>query len=280
MITQSQQTVTLTGGATAHFALRKDHAEKAFFVLGIRKCGSSIMNSMLTDLAKLNSVQFVDVGGVFFAANIPEHVWRVDPAVRALLAPGNLYGGFRAMPLVFDKMAIYQKAPKILLVRDPRDALVSEYFSIAFSHALPNASPADEGARSEFLSLRGQALSSQIEEIVVDRAEALCNTFLEYEAARNDPLCKLYRYENVIMKKPAWLRSMAAHFGWQPGSQAFIDGMMSWADVVPDEEKSQNFIRKVVPGDHRAKLSPVVIAKLNEILRPAMELFDYAPDFR
>jgi hypothetical protein len=79
----------------------------------------------------------------------------------------------------------------------------------------------------------------------------------------------------VILDKRPWLASMADHFGWHTGSPAFVDGMMGWADRVPAEEQSHEFIRRVVPGDHRNKLRPAVIRKLDGILRPAMELFGY-----
>ncbi len=268
--------VTLADGRSVAFDVADAADGDAFFVLGIRKCGSSIMNSMLTDLSRLNGRPFVDVGGSFFAANIPEQDWRQDPAALAALAPATVYGGFRAMPLIFAGSDLYRRSRKILLVRDPRDALVSEYFSIAYSHGLPDAEPGETGARGEFLALRQAALASQIETVVLQRAALLNNTFMEYAAAAADPLTRVFRYEDVILDKRPWLAAMAAHFGWQGGSPGFIEGMMGWADKIPNEEQSHAFIRRVVPGDHRNKLSGSVIAELNAVLRPAMALFGYA----
>ena len=64
-----------------------------------------------------------------------------------MIVPGRVYGGFRSMPLVFAQSELYRRSRKILLVRDPRDALVSEYFSLAYSHGLPEAE-GDGGARA------------------------------------------------------------------------------------------------------------------------------------
>jgi hypothetical protein len=268
--------VTLADGRAVSFEVAGDAERGACFVLGIRKCGSSLLNSMLNDLGRLNGFPFVDVGGGFFSANIPEQDWRLDPAVLEALVPGTVYGGFRAMPLIFAQSALYRQSRKILLVRDPRDALVSEYFSIAYSHGLPDVEAGEGGARAEFLALRHQALASSIERVVIERASILGETFLEYADAAADPLARIYHYEDVILDKRPWLRSMAEHFGWQAGSPGFIEGMMGWADKVPAEENSTEFIRRVVPGDHRNKLGASVISELNEILRPAMELFGYA----
>jgi|GEM_PF-949447 len=269
--------VTLADGRAVDFEVtaspgRSDHA---FFVLGIRKCGSSILNSMMTDLGRINGCAFVDIGGRFFAANIPEQDWRNDPAVLGALAPATVYGGFRAMPLILAQSALYQRSPKVLLIRDPRDALVSEYFSIAYSHGLPDGDGSEGGARAEFLALRKAALASEIEAVVLERAENLNQTFMEYAGATADKLTKIYRYEDVILDKRPWLASMAAHFGWDGGSPGFIDGMMGWADKRPTEENSRAFIRHVTPGDHRTKLSAGVIVELNARLREAMALFGY-----
>jgi hypothetical protein len=270
-----QKQVNLADGRSVTFELGDYAQDDAYFVLGLRKCGSSIMNSMVHDLARLNGRSFVDVGGRFFAANITEQDWRHDPAVLSALAPGNVYGGFRAMPLVMTQSGLYRRSRKILLVRDPRDALVSEYFSIAFSHGLPEGAPEEGSAREEFLALRQAALTKRLETMVLERAGLLNAAFLEYAAVVQDPLARIYRYEDVILQKRPWLRAIAAHFGWNPGSDAFIEGMMSWADVIPGEERSHDFIRKVVPGDHRNKLSPEAIEKLNVIVGPSMKLFGY-----
>jgi hypothetical protein len=271
--------IDVAGGRAVDFDIGLFDQDDAYFVLGIRKCGSSIMHSMVHDLARLNGHPFVDVGGRFFAANVPEQAWRSDPRVLDALAPGNVYGGFRAMPLVFTQSGLFRRSRKILLVRDPRDALVSEYFSISFSHGLPAAAAADGpgGAREEFVALRRSALASGIEQVVLERAPLLNRTFLEYADAAADPLTAIFRYEDVILEKRPWLAAMAAHFGWHTGSPRFVEGMMGWADKIPGEENAQAFIRKVVPGDHRDKLSPAVIARLNEMLAPAMALFGYRP---
>ena len=268
------KTVKLADGRSLGFVVADDAVQDPRFVLGIRKCGSSLLNSMLNDLGRLNGMPFVDVGGGFFAANIAEQDWRRDPAVLEMLVPGMVYGGFRTMPLVFTQSELYRRSRKILLVRDPRDALVSEYFSIAYSHGLPET---DEqgGAREELLEARRAALSSEIGAVVLERAGSMNQAFLEYAGAAADPLTRVYRYEDVILAKRPWLASMAEHFGWRADMPGLVEGMMGWADEVPTEERSHAFIRRVIPGDHKEKLSGTVITELNVALRPAMDLFGY-----
>ncbi len=232
------------------------------------------MNSMVADLARLNGRAYLDIAGGFFQADIPERVWRTDPVSRNLLIPGQVHGGFRAMPLIFASHQIFIAARKILLVRDPRDALVSEYFSNAFSHSLPQLD-AGGGATDEMLALRRDALLASIEPYVLKQAAALTQSFMEYAAVLGDPRLRVFRYEDVIFAKRQWVLDMSAHFGWPPPPPDVMDGMMGWADVLPDAERAGQFIRKVRPGDHKDKLSPATIERLNAIMAPALALFGY-----
>ncbi|HEV8691928.1 MAG TPA: hypothetical protein VGQ91_16615, partial [Ideonella sp.] len=64
-----------------------------YFVLGVRKSGSSILNTMVSALAKRQGIPYVDVPGQLFKAGVKNEAWRRDPAMGDLLRGGNLYGG-------------------------------------------------------------------------------------------------------------------------------------------------------------------------------------------
>ena len=267
--------VDLADGSRVDFAAAAPGPlAESCFVLGIRKCGSSIMNSMVCDLARVNGRHYLDIAGRFYQADVPERLWRQDPASQGLLVPGQVHGGFRAMPLVFARHEVFAAARKILLVRDPRDALVSEYFSNAYSHEMPLEN-GGSGATQDMMELRRTALQASIEAYVQRQAPALNRTFMEYADTAADPLTKVFHYEDVILAKRRWVRDIADHFGWSADDDGFLDGMMSWADVLPPTERADQFIRKVWPGDHRDKLGREVIGRLNELLAPAMRLFGY-----
>ncbi len=266
--------VQLANGRRIDFCLGAPAGAEAFFVLGVRKSGSSIMNSMLAPLGKINGYDFIDVGGHFFKQDVPEEAWRTDQAALSLLEPGHLYGGFRTMPKVFQHSTVFRDGRKILLVRDPRDALVSEYFSVAYTHTLPAAAQRG-GVREGFLKERAAARRMAIEDFVIERAAGFNKTLMEYRGVLTDPKLALYFYEDVILHKRAWLADIAVHFGWHAGSAAFLDGMMGWADEIPSEERPRKFVRRVTPGDHKQKLSSQVIGRLNRILEPCMALYGY-----
>ncbi len=267
--------VDLASGRSVSFQTAEAGAlDETCFVLAVRKCGSSVLNSMVAELARASGRHYLDIAGQFYHADVPERLWRQDPAVRRLLVPGQVHGGFRAMPLIFSGHPVYIAARKILLVRDPRDALVSEFFSNAYSHAMPRAS-GHGGAAQDMLAMREAALRASVETYVLRQAPALNHTFVEYAAAAADRRTRVFRYEDVIMAKREWLHDIAGHFGWAAPGEALLDAMMAWADVVPQRERPDQFVRRVRPGDHKKKLSRAVIARLDEILAPALGLFGY-----
>ncbi|MCX8133825.1 MAG: sulfotransferase domain-containing protein [Roseococcus sp.] len=253
------------------FQVADDPARPPLFVFGVRKSGSSIMNMMVEALAQMNGMNFVDVAGRLFEAGVGVERWRADPGILALLRGGNVYGGFRNAPSLLLDSPFLTGGRSILLVRDPRDALVSEYFSNAFSHAVPEAGE----AREEMLTQRAEALSSDVAAYVLHAADSFREALRQYLPFLALPGLRLYRYESAILDKRAFLRDVCAHFGW-PLAQSQLEAIMAWADVIPGEENPRAFVRKVTPGDHREKLSAAVIAELDAFFREEMRVFGYA----
>lgn len=205
-----------------------------------------------------------------FAHGVRYSEWNGHPRIADLVWRGNLYLGFRDPPTAFFGDPVFQGARKILLVRDPRDALVSEYFSIRHSHRLP-----ERNAETSPVALqRQEALAGDIESFVLTRAPELNRTIDGFAPLLGDPKLRLFRYEEVVFDKAAWIRAMLAHFGWRaPGP--LIDRIVARHDVRPGEERPTEFIRKVAPGDHRDKLGAETIARLNAALSPTWARLGY-----
>ena len=105
----------------------------------------------------------------------------------------------------------------------------------------------------------------------------MLRAFMGYAEETRSSLTRVIRYEDYIFRKPELVRLMAEQFGFTV-ADAQIDEMMSWADVRPEKEDPTAFIRRVTPGDHREKLRPATLTAVNEILKPALDCFAYAPD--
>ena len=51
--------------------------------------------------------------------------------------------------------------------------------------------------------------------------------------------------------------------------------ILEWADVIPSDERQDQFVRKVLPGDHVEKLSAAVIEELNQRLAVSLDFYGY-----
>jgi hypothetical protein len=252
------------------FTLSDNEQWPSFYVFGVRRSGSSVFSNMASVLAKIHGYGVVDFGRMFEVGLIPRD-WRFDPALPSVVRGGNVYTGFRDFPAALQSDPRFIASRKVLLVRDPRDTLVSEFFSNAYSHPVPPDGP----AREFMLWLRSQAQNGSLETQVLSQAPHLRRTLKEYVPLLADPLLKLYRYEDVIMDKRHLLESISIHFGWPIDPQG-IGQILKWADVVPPEERPTEFIRRVHPGDHKNKLTEKTIEELNKILAEPMKAFGYA----
>jgi hypothetical protein len=268
--------LVLASGRAVNFEIDTALTGSAYFVLSVRRSGSTMFNSICEWLAVYNTIRFVDVGTVFFDANVTEKDFSADPALAGLIFPGNVYGGFRSMPVALGGNAIFETSRKLLFVRDPRDALVSQYFSDAYSHPLPAAGSAGDVNRM-LERQRAYALQSPIDEYVKKRARAMRTTMAEYESILASSLTTVLKYEDYISRKGELIRLIAERFEWKT-DDALVAETLAWADRWPTQEDRSSFIRKVTPGDHREKLKPATIAWLNEKLQPVMEMYGYDPN--
>jgi hypothetical protein len=252
------------------FNIANDDERGLYFVLGVRKSGSSIFNSIIGALADMNSLRYVDVAGTLFKSGLRVSDWQRDTELRNLLRPGNVFGGFRNYPIGLAGDPRFAESPKILMVRDPRDALVSEYFSNAYSHSIPQSGQ----GRSAMLAQRETALNSDLQAYVLKMAPSMRQTLHDYRVLLDHPSARLIRYEDAIIRKRTMIKEICSYFSWSVSEQQTHD-IMGWADVIPETERPTEFIRRVLPQDYLEKLAPATIGRLNTIMADEMAVFGY-----
>ena len=268
--------LALQCGATVELDLPEPNPDRAeaIFVLGVRKSGSTLFNRLAIAMAKRYQVPWVDIGGGFFSRDLKATQWVEDPAVATLFKPGYMFGGFRTPYGHFRESAVYREGRKVLLVRDPRDALVSQYFSTLKTHSLPKLQQAAGGAAEQILRQREQAQSQTVDDYVLLNARSFRRTLESYLPLLDDPGMQVFRYEQVILNKAPWIRDTLKAIGL-PMHKAFVDKLLAEHDVQPDAEDTSKFVRKVTPGDHQEKLRPATIEALNLIFADVARPFGY-----
>lgn len=241
------------------------------FVFSLAKAGSVLINNIVQDLACAQGLKYQSIMGDAFEAGIS--VDDISPDTWSGLQPnGYVYGGFRHLPHRVD-IPILKKCKRVLLVRDPRDMLVSLYFSMKYSHPSPGISDKSDAA-AKFSAYREMIRSMSIDDFALDQCQYVELALMSYLPYLDDPLTRIFRYEDVIFDKANWVADICSHLEWNlPGG--VMDEIAARHDIRVQTEAIDNHIRNVTPGDHVHKLAPSTISELNRRLQAVLISFRY-----
>lgn len=153
----------------------------------------------------------------------------------------------------------------ILVLRDPRDVLVSGYFSARFSHR----PPLDAARQVAFEQHRRQLQTTGLDDYVLGRSAYLLSVYDEYIA--HIPRSQLLRYELLWADLPEFLRRMAGLLGTELSMTAQAQLERRFRAGRPAAENVHSHRRKGTPGDYASKLNPSTIATLNAQWSPVLE---------
>lgn len=256
----------LPAGATpVEIPLRSNWAGPSAYIFSLHKAGSTLINGLAQVMCAFNQAGFVSFANAMRAAGLSgETPVAVDPAVYR--PEGFIYGGFRAFP--GHGLPWLDRAPKVLLLRDPRDILTSFYFSVAFSHRPPGEGP----LKQEHDTFQLETKNGRIGTFVKEQAPGLRREIKRYERRLPSSNLAVYHYEDVIGNKAAWIEDLAGFLALDADA-AVKRRLLERFDVTPDKERPDRHVRRVEPGDHKEKLPPRVIARLDRVFDGIYEPF-------
>ncbi len=274
--TNEKREYTVSNEKILNLSLPQPTDRECAFILGVRKSGSTLLNKIIIDLCKYNNLPYFSIAEHAFQQNLRFKDWTRAEELQEVIKDGIIYSGFRALPSFLSNNELFNQRKKILLVRDPRDAIVSQFFTVAFNHSIPKENSVNaNGAREELLNKRELVKNQPIDEYVIKSAVGLRNTLKAYVKFINSPLTLVFRYEDVLLNKKPWIQEMAQFLNLE-ADEKILKNILDRVDIVPDKENPKNFIRKAVPGDHKNKLQPETIDQLNEIFAEVLNSFNYA----
>jgi hypothetical protein len=260
--------ITLKTSAGETEILIPDPADiDSFYLFAMHKSGSTLLNKMMNSALMLARIPQIAIPDVAFAAGLPEN--NILNADKIIFGRGYCYRGFRIFPSYLTKFDI-SKLKKILLVRDPRDMIVSFYFSMGQSHVIPDSGP----VRDELISIRDKTKSLSIDEFCTLNYKKFVKEFESYQSVIESEH-RLYRYEDVVFNKLDWLNDMLLYLGLviKPDDRTRI---AQQNDIRPAIERPQEHIRQVTPGNYQKHLSETTIKRLNSEFRDILDQFGYA----
>lgn len=255
-----------TKGKPFSITLPKPAERDSFFILSLPKAGSTLLNKIFFDVCDLTMIPNVGLFPEIHNNGIAPS--ELNPDINIIWKQtGYAYTGFRSLPkaMSFD----FKKTKNILLIRDPRDMLVSLYFSLKYSHPVPKN--ADENhpivVRRKMIEKKG------VEEVVRESAPNIQGIFYSYSHLPEETT-KVYRYEDIIFNKTEWISDMLDFLEISLPSKK-IKEIADKHDIVPTNEDHTKHIRQVKPGNHKKHLSPLLISQLNEMFKPIMDQYGY-----
>lgn len=249
-----------------------DHPSIIHFSLN--KAATQFTKGLLKEAARANQITPVHINEYAFFTEFPyltsltaeemvnyQHVFQPR---------GYLYSAFGGLvPGIPD----LEKFKVVLMIRDPRDILVSWYFSIAFSHSIP---PRSSNRHQEYIQHREAARKMSIDEHVISQSERVYTILDRYKTQLVDPYPHVYltSYEEMSADFSRWLERLLAACELEISDRQFDRFVARNEAVQPQEEDKSRHIRKGKPGDYREKLQPETIAYLNEKFSPLLDAYE------
>ena len=239
------------------------------------KAATQYVSSILRKCAVENGMTPVGLNEYAFNIDFPflDHLSAEDMQQykHVFKSEGYLYSVFGGM---VEGVPNLEKYKIVLSTRDPRDILVSSYYSVAYSHPVPRTSGRKQDT---FVSKRSVARESTIDDYVLSECDKVYDIFSRYKELLLDKYENVFMttYEQMVSDFESWLTNLVAYCELEL-SQEFTQSLLKENEAnKPKEEDATQHNRKGQPGDYQEKLQPETIETLNETFKPILERYRY-----
>jgi len=257
---------------------QNDNKHPSILHFSLNKAATQYTGSVLEQCAVENGMVPVSIHGYAFHTNFPylDHLTQEEmKEYQHIFKPaGYLYSVFGGM---VEGISDLEKYKVVLMVRDFRDLLVSEYYSIVYSHV----APWKQGNKYElFVEQRTTARESAIDEYAVTESDRIYQTLLRYKTLLTDKYQNVYitRYEDMINDFPGWLGNLLGYCELPVGEKIFNALIDRNEHIKPKGEDVQRHVRKGICGEYKEKLSQETIEYLNAKFSSMLLAFGYKLD--
>ena len=247
---------------------KTDSKEPSVVFITMHKAGSVLVNQVLEELLLEAGMPHIDFARYAFDSGIKEGDYCVSKA-HLLSTPGYYFGAFRGPYL--DKFDDLSKNRLIIQVRDPRDCIVSLYFSYKYSHSKPG----NGILKSIFNSTRKKTRNTDVNKFAMEnignydyRMKIISATLDRYQNHL------LITYEQMVQDFDAWLNTIIKYLALDPGEEC-LDKIRNLANFEVLVENVAVHKRQVTPGDYQRKLDPVVQQTMTEMLQIHLQRYGY-----
>ncbi len=219
----------------------------------VHKSASTLMVNFLDDLSKVTGLTQIDYNGYFASQGEKglEKQQNKNIISKVFKPKGYIYGPLRNFVAVPET----EKYPIILLLRDPRDVLTSQYYSIQKTHPL---------ITKKLIERRKIALAMSVDEHARSQTPRFVKTYNEYiQNILGKHNVLFLKYEDMVLDFRAFVQKINDHLKLNLTTEQInkLDRTRSFETQGEDRNAHK---RKVTPGDHKEKLKPDTIEWLNK----------------
>lgn len=206
----------------------------------------------------------------YYSAN---HTDPTDHLVRPNINHNFCFGPVRNFRFDTPELDSSVGTKRIFQIRDPRDILVSEYYSFGWNHT-------DKDFTDKAKETRQQIQNQTIDEYLLDEEGAthrLCRRLKPLPRNLQAANVRLVTYEEMVTDFRSWLAKVIEPFEFSPLRESFLLKLYSVKyrnEFRPDPKN--NHKRNVAPGEHKRVLKPETIRELNRRLAPFLEAAGYS----
>ncbi|QVM83707.1 sulfotransferase domain-containing protein [Novosphingobium decolorationis] len=248
---------------------RRTSSDGAVFFT-MQKCASTYITKALAIVEECYAKTVYNFEGLYWSSGDPDMVRSIHrDAEKLFVQPNAIYGPMRN----FFPVPNLEKRPLVLMLRDPRDVLVSSYYSVAYSHNLPGG----KAARQAFEERRSKAQAMDIDAFV---KEATRNFFPRYKAYADNllgrPNLTFLTYENLIEDPEDWAERFLVGMGLEPVPTSLNRLVAAYSDGLPTGDKANDknsHRRSGASRQFETMLKPETIAYINEEIGDVLERF-------
>lgn len=241
------------------------------YVFGMHKGGSTMLHNFFEVITGANKLCSLNPSGVFYENGISDAVYTKDESCLPVFCKRMIYFGFRYVPIFMLKnKRDFINSKSIVLVRDPRDCVVSAFYSFLKSHHIPSQ---DSQVLSEINKERKKHEDSSIDEYCLSEVHRFSEELAGYALFSSENV-KFYRYEDIIFEKRKFFEDVLYFLGVNISGASF-DMALNMVDVFPEKEDVTSHIRNVTPGNFKLKLKKTTIDKITSDNRSILQLYGY-----
>lgn len=239
------------------------------------KCASSFMNQFFMMVSKNSNYRVVDYASSIWGLGDSLDIGSTyEPFLeknydRLYFQTGEIYAPQRK-PIHFPGI---EKFKHIFFLRDPRDVLVSAFYSFGSSHSLPQ----NTAAKNVFLKEREEIQKGTIDDYVRESAvEWILPLYKEYQHLRENTDSNMFlSYDLFNTNFPEFIQELSHFLRFVPSEEKIKEIIGANEKGVNTKEDLSKHRRSGKSGQFREKLSPDTVKYLNELLKDVLTYWEF-----